>query len=489
MTTSPASPPGPNADRHVTQREFLRLFVAIMLPMVMASLDQGLLATATPIVAAELGELHDSSWIITAYMLMNALTVQIYGRLGDRHGRREMLFVAMGFYVAGAVVSGTAQSMTHLIIGRAIQGIGGGGLMSLSQALIGDVVAPRDRGRAQGNNAAISVLASTLGPLVGGFMVEAAGWRSMFLFTVPLALIAMVVLGRQPVPSTRATTQRTFDLGGFLSLLVLVLGSTAAIELAADPATRLWAAFGAAAALAGLAGLIRTQPRAKNPFFPPSLFAVPAISRASIMTFFHGAALVSLVTTIPLFHAILRSDGVITTAMSMLALTVAFGIAGMIIGNLITMTGRTVLFPTLSLPVTFVAIIFLSIVGPDLSRAALMATYLVIGLSLGTVMSVMNTIIQVTAPDAVRGRAAGSVTFFRSIGAVVGTALVSFVLFAVAPHAAGTDPGAILAGGGSVDPALLDGWRTAFRAAFLTVAAFVVVEWTMGLINPLRRVD
>ncbi len=461
----------------------------IGIPVFLAIANQTMVSVALPDIGADLGEMRRLPWLVIGYMIAVTVAGPLYGVLGDAFGRARMLQTALLVYILGSLICAASGDLGMLAFGRVVQGLGGGGLMSLSQALIGDVVAPRDRGRAQGNNAAISVLASTLGPLVGGFMVEAAGWRSMFLFTVPLALIAMVVLGRQPVPSTRATTQRTFDLGGFLSLLVLVLGSTAAIELAADPATRLWAAFGAAAALAGLAGLIRTQPRAKNPFFPPSLFAVPAISRASIMTFFHGAALVSLVTTIPLFHAILRSDGVITTAMSMLALTVAFGIAGMIIGNLITMTGRTVLFPTLSLPVTFVAIIFLSIVGPDLSRAALMATYLVIGLSLGTVMSVMNTIIQVTAPDAVRGRAAGSVTFFRSIGAVVGTALVSFVLFAVAPHAAGTDPGAILAGGGSVDPALLDGWRTAFRAAFLTVAAFVVVEWTMGLINPLRRVD
>ncbi len=468
-------------------RASLALLPLIGIPVFLAIANQTMVSVALPAIGADLGQLRRLPWLVMGYMLALTVAGPLYGVLGDTWGRARMLQSALVVYIVGALACTLANDVTVLAIGRLVQGLGGGGLMSLSQALISDVVTPRHRGRAQGNISAISVLASTLGPLMGGVMVESLGWRSLFLSTVPLALVAMVVLRRWKLPVQVVTTQRRFDTGGFLTMLALVFGITAALELAGNPETQLAAMIGGFAAIVGLAGLIWTQKRAANPMFPPDLFAIPAISRAAFAVFCHGAALVSLVTTIPLFHAILRTDGAIATAISMVALTVAFGIAGFITGNLLTLTGRTVLFPALTLPLSVGLLIFLSVVGPDLGQGALMATYLAIGLSLGTVMSVMFTIIQVEAPSAARGRAAGAVTFFRSIGAVVGTALTAFVLFAVAP--AGSDAGAILSGALHANPAELAEWRLAFQATFLTIAAIIVVEWLLVVLNPARRID
>ena len=463
------------------------LLPVIGIPVFLAIANQTMISVALPDIGADLGQIRRLPWLVMGYMLALTVAGPVYGVLGDLWGRARMMHLALAVYILGSVLCAAATNIEFLAAGRLVQGLGGGGLMSLSQALIADMVAPRDRGRAQGNNAAISVLASTLGPLVGGVMVEALGWRSIFLSTVPLALLAMLVLARHPVPMHQPQGRKRFDLGGFVALLVLVFGVTAAIELAGDSQTRLLAALGAAGAVGAIATLIRIEPRAANPFFPPALFRVPAINRASVMVFFHGAALVSLVTTIPLFHAILRTDGALATATAMLALTVGFGVAGFITGNLVTMTGRTTLFPSLALPVTVVMVLFLSVEGATLARGPLIGCYLVTGLSLGTVMSVMNTIIQHAAPRSVQGRAAGSVTFFRSIGASVGTAITSLVLFLVAP--AGSDAGAILSGGAGSDPATHAAWQSAFQATFVAIAAFIVIEWIMGLINPARQVE
>ncbi|MBN8294862.1 MFS transporter [Rhodobacter sp. NTK016B] len=465
----------------------LTLLPLIGVPVFLAIANQTMVSVALPDIGADLGQLRRLPWLVMGYMIALTVAGPLYGLLGDMMGRKRMMMTALTVYIAGALICASAGNISVLAAGRLVQGLGGGGLMALSQALIADLVAPRDRGRAQGNIAAIMMLASTLGPFIGGILVATMGWRSLFLGTVPLALLAMVLLARQDIPAGSEPGNRAFDMGGFLTLLALVLGVTAAIELVGDADLRWIALVGALIGVAGLAGLIASEKRARNPLFPPALFRLKAINRASVMVFCHGAAMVSLVTTIPLFHAILRGDGAVATASAMLALTLSLGSAGFITGNLITLTGRTLLFPSLTLPVCAGAILLLATQGATMGRPALMGTYLAIGLTLGTVMSVMNTVVQNAAPDLVRGRAAGALTFFRSSGAVVGTALTSLVLFVVAPG--GSDAGSVLGRGATPDAASLAGWQSAFTATFATIAAFIALEWVMALMNPVRRLD
>ncbi len=464
------------------------LVPVVAIPIFLAIANQTMISVALPDIGVELGELEHLPWLVIGYMLALTIAGPVYGVLGDSYGRSRMLVTALWVYIAGAVICTIAPSIEVLAIGRLFQGLGGGGLMSLSQALIGQLVAPRDRGRAQGYVASIGVTASTLGPVVGGLLVAGLGWRSLFAVTIPLALIAMVIILRLDMRHEEVR-HRPFDLKGFMLLNVLVISATVALELLKVQGQAIWAFCCAVLGVISLVLLVRSQRSSKNPFFPPALFNLPAVSRAFVLVVCHGAALVSLVTIIPLFQSILRGDSTVEVALMLLAVTVAFGISGIITGNLITWTGRTTLFPTISLPLAAAGIIALGFFGAGMDRPLLIAVYVAIGLSIGSVMATVHTTVQHETPDALRGRAAGSVTFFRSVGAVIGTALASLVLFSLAPiSGAGGGNSVFASGGGQIDPADLAGWIDAFRWTFLTIAGFVLLGWSMAATTRARRI-
>lgn len=473
---------------HPSARATLALLPIIGIPVFLAFANQTMVSVALPEIGSDLGQLRRLPWLVMGYLMALTVAGPLYGVLGDTYGRARMLQSALLVYIAGSLACALASDLTVLSFGRVIQGLGGGGLMSLAQALIADAVPPRERGRAQGYVAMISILASTAGPLVGALMVETLGWRSLFLVTIPLAGLAMFLLHRRKIPRGEVRNAR-FDSKGFFALLALVIGGTGAIEMGSEAGLSLVVVACAVLGLVGLITLFPTQKRAANPLFPPELFAIPAVLRAALMSAFHGAALVGLITIIPLFHAIMRSDGAFETAMSMLALTMTLGLSGFVTGNLITATGRTALFPSISLIVAIAAIIFLAVFGADLSRWLLLATYSVLGLSFGTVMVVVNTTIQQEAPDKHRGRAAGTVTFFRSIGAVIGTSLSTSVLFLLAPFETGRGAGAVLSGSITLNPEVTHAWQFAFAAGFGSIACFVLGSWFMALTTPSRRVE
>jgi len=175
---------------NVSVRDFLQLFSGVMLPMFLAAVDQTLLATATPAIAADLGGLRDTSWIAIGYLLASTVMVPLYGRLGDRYGRRDLLLAALGGFIVGSLACGLAQSLPQLVVARMLQGLGGGGLMVMAQALIGELVPPRQRARFQGYFAAVFTLASVSGPVLGGLVVTHASWRWLFWVNVPLGLFA-----------------------------------------------------------------------------------------------------------------------------------------------------------------------------------------------------------------------------------------------------------------------------------------------------------
>jgi MFS family permease len=200
---------------------FLTLFPSIMLPMFLAVLDQTIVATALPAIAASLGSIESIAWVVAGYLITTAITAPVYGRLGDAFGRRRMMMVALGVTTVGSIFCAFSTTLPMLIAARLVQGMGGGGLLSLSQALIGQSVPPRDRAQYQGYIATVAVTASTIGPVVGGFLTEHLGWRSIFFFNLPILALALALVMRLPARTTPFEHFR-FDFPGLLLLAVFI---------------------------------------------------------------------------------------------------------------------------------------------------------------------------------------------------------------------------------------------------------------------------
>ncbi|MES2562439.1 MAG: MFS transporter, partial [Pseudomonadota bacterium] len=209
----------------MTRAQFLNIFVAVLLPMFMAAIDQTLLATATPAIAGSLGGLRDSSWIAVAYLLAAATIVPVYGRLGDRRGKRNMLLIALGVFVTGSIACSAAQTMPQLIAARVLQGLGGGGLMMLSHALIGELVPPVQRVRYQGYFALMFSTAAISGPIIGGVVVSYVSWRWLFIANVPLAAFAAWRLCRLPAGERHAPPEGAPDIAGVVLFALAALST------------------------------------------------------------------------------------------------------------------------------------------------------------------------------------------------------------------------------------------------------------------------
>jgi EmrB/QacA subfamily drug resistance transporter len=477
------SPPDSDADRHVTVREFLRLFVAIMLPMVMASLDQGLLATATPIVAAELGELHDSSWIITAYMLMNALTVQIYGRLGDRHGRREMLFVAMGFYVAGAVVSGTAQSMTHLIIGRSIQGIGGGGLMSLSQALIGELIPPRQRARFQVYFATLFTVSSMLGPVLGGFVVAHASWRWLYFMVLPLAALAVVLLMRLPRGERHPDSPGVDDRVGLvlfsMAMLSLLYGVSSGGHRFAWLSWQM--ALLAGTSLVSWVALLGYERRHPAPFFPIELLRIKTLRLSMITVIVTTFCFLSLVFYLPVYLQIgLHVDAGQSGLLLMPALIGQIA-GGTLAGRIVARTGHPKMLPVWGLAMASAAFAGLAVAPADILWVEVLVVIATLGM--GPSLPMAQLVAQVVAGRKHLGATMATVSQSRTLGGAIGTAVVGAIVYGLLPD---IDLPHLMRGG-AVQPGLDEQIVGAFHAAFAVMSvAAAFGSWNASRVPAVR---
>ncbi len=290
---------------------FRKLFLAVMLPMFLAAVDQTLLATATPVISRELGGLRETSWLAVAYLLASVVMVSLYGALGDRFGRRKVLGIAILVFATGSLTCGLAPTLWALVAARAVQGLGGGGLMTLSQALIGEVVAPRERARNQSYFAIIFTLASVVGPVIGGLVVHHASWRWLFLINLPLCALAYWRL------SSLGSDDRTYpakgkpDAAGIaLFALTMATGltwlSSAGNRYAWSSPTSL--ALVAATLVFGTA-LILAERRAERPFLPVELLGLPAVRYAVLTVVGFASAMFAMIFYLPVYLQLaLRSN-------------------------------------------------------------------------------------------------------------------------------------------------------------------------------------
>ena len=480
---------------------FLTLFPSIMLPMFLAVVDQTIVATALPAIAASLGNIDRVSLVVVSYLVATTVAAPLYGQLRDMHGGRRMLLIALSVFLGASLLCAVATSIEMLIVARVLQGLGGGGLMTLTQSLIGESVPPRERARYQGYLAAVMVTSSVFGPVVGGYLAHAFGWRSIFLINLPLGALAMLLTLRLPVRPQRVQVW-AFDGLGVVLFVLFILPTLVALyqaqHVSLDRLSTLLVLVMVGAV--ALVMLVRRERQAAFPLFPLALLRQPTIWRSDALAACHGAALVSLVTFLPLYLHIAQGTSAAEAGLLLLPLMFGIGTGSMVTGRTVSRTGYTTIFPSVGLIVATVLLICLGLVAPNLSHLQLGLLLFCTGLSMGTVMGVVQVTVQTAAGIASLGSAAASVQLSRALGAAFGTALVGTVLFAVltwrdaeAANLFGAmvrEGQAVVAGLPAARQAEVHAIITgAFRAAFFAIAGFtatgVLLAWTI----PARRLS
>jgi EmrB/QacA subfamily drug resistance transporter len=471
-----------------------------MLPMFLAVADQTIVATALPSMASDLGEVERVSWVVVSYLIANTIAAPVYGRLGDSFGRKPMMLTALFLFMLGSVLCAFAPNIEFLTATRVLQGFGGGGLMTLSQALVGETIPPRERGRYQGYLAGISVASSTFGPVAGGYLTQAFGWRSIFWVNVPLGLVAVFMVMRlQTQPGDWRRT--SFDAPGlllfimFVSPVILALEEAQRMDVRTLPIILGLAAFGTLA----LVLLIWQEKHSASPLIPPALFREPSVWRADALAACHGASLVSLITFLPIYLRAVRGATPAETGLLLLPLMFGIGIGSLVTGQLVTRTGRTAMFPSYGYLAATIGLVFLAFWLPHLSLRMLPWVFGGIAMFMGTIMGVVQVTVQAIAGQRMLGTGAAMVQFSRSVGAAFGTAAVAAVLFsalAATDRQTATLFGSMIDRGPDAIAALEPARRAAvqgeigeaFRATFLTVALFTGFGAWLAWSMPLRRV-
>ncbi len=409
-------------------------FAAIVLAMLPAVLDQTILATALPVIASDLGSLTDLSWVVTAYVVAAAATTPLWGKLGDRHGHRRLLQVALTVFVASSALCGAAQDIPQLALLRAVQGAAAGGLMTLAMAAVGDLVAPRERGRYQGYIAATFAVATIVGPLLGGVLVQHAGWRWVFFVNLPVGALALAGLTLRLPERVPGRAGGPLDAGG----AALLAGATAAFMLVCIWGGQRYAwssaeIAGLAAAAAVLAGaLVAHERRTPDPIVPFHLLRTRVVAVASAALFLGTAALFAVTVFVPVFLE--RATGASPTEAGLLLAPAMLGItvSTTLSGRSISRTGRYKRFPIAGLAGMAAGLVLLAALAGEQSQLATGVGLAVFGLGFGMVTQVLIVAVHNSVDRRELGIATAVTGFFRALGGAVGAAVLGAVFAAQA---------------------------------------------------------
>ena len=400
------------------------IFAALLLVLFIASLDQTIVSTALPTIVGDLGGLQHLSWVVTAYLLASTVVGPLYGKLGDLYGRKRVLQVALVLFLIGSALCGAAQTMPQLIAFRAVQGLGGGGLIVVSMAVVGDLVAPRDRGRYQGLFGGVFGISTVAGPLLGGFFVDNLSWRWIFYINLPLGAVALAVISsafrsQQTSERHRIDWLGTILLGSGLSGVILYtsLGGTTYAWTSAP----MLAAIVCSVALLALLPLVES--RAAEPILPLELFRNQTFRTTSAIGFVIGFALFGSVTFIPLYLQIVKGHSATVSGLLMTPMMLGVLATSTASGFLISRYGRYRVFPIAGTALATVGLYLLSRLGVETPTGVAAAYMLVLGLGLGMVMQVLVLAAQNAVDYRLLGVATSGATLFRQVGGSIGVSI------------------------------------------------------------------
>ncbi|MEU7042636.1 MFS transporter [Streptomyces varsoviensis] len=478
-----SGPPAEGPGAGQPKRTVLIAIGALLLGMLLAALDQTIVSTALPTIVSDLGGLDHISWVVTAYLLAATAATPLWGKLGDQYGRKRLFQTAIVIFLLGSALCGLARNMPELIGFRALQGLGGGGLMSLSMAIVGDLVPPRDRGRYQGLFGAVFGGTSVLGPLLGGLFVDHLSWRWVFYINLPIGVVALLVIAAVLHIPSRRTPHRIDYLGTFLIAAVaaclVLMTSLGGVSYPWSS----WQIIGLGAlGVALLVPFVLVERRAAEPVLPLRLFKIRTFALCSVIGFVVGFAMFGSMTYLPTFLQVVHGVSPTMSGVHMLPMVIGMLLSSTASGQIVSRTGRYKVFPIAGTAVIIVGLLLLHQLDPASGVVEMSGFFFVFGFGLGLVMQVLVLIVQNAVGYADLGVATSGATFFRSIGASFGVSIFG-TIFAnkLAPRIAdalagrplppGVDPGKLAS-----DPRAVGGLPAGERAGVLQAYSVSITD-------------
>jgi len=433
-TAQSAAQPGstPTQNDPAIKRNILLVFAGLMVTMLLASLDQTIFSTALPTIVGELDGVDHMLWVTTAYILASTIMLPVYGKLGDLIGRKGLFIGAIGLFIAGSIVGGLADNMPWLIAGRAIQGLGGGGLMILSQAIIADVVPARERGKYMGIMGGVFALSSVAGPLLGGWFTEGIGWRWAFWMNIPLGILAIVTaVVFLKLPKVDHAKPRI----DFTGMGLLALASTCLVLVTTWGGTTYdWDSLVIIGLIAGFVvtavAFVMVERRAAEPIMPLHLFKDRNFNLTTIAGLITGIAMFGALAYLPTYLQMVTGVNATEAGLLMIPMMAALLISSIISGQLVSRTGRYKWLPIVGTSIVAVALALMSTMTPTLPIWILCSFLALMGLGLGMSMQILILIVQNSFPVREVGTATASNNYFRQIGASLGAAIVGSLFVA-----------------------------------------------------------